>query len=126
MMANIYIHSRHLVSLRGSKHGSHVAMMCSDHPHHTRPGPPTSSYWGNSRGRHNRGTGKNGNHLGGNYGNQTPDPPVANYGGGYDGPPDSRPSSSNSRGHRGHGGNRGGHPRRGNRNVQGGGRTMFG
>jgi hypothetical protein len=26
-------------------------MMCSDHPHHTRPGPPTGTQWGSSHSR---------------------------------------------------------------------------
>jgi hypothetical protein len=31
---------KHMVSLRGSKYGSRVAMLCTNHNANTRPGPP--------------------------------------------------------------------------------------
>ena len=53
---------KHMVSLRGSKYGSRVAMLCSNPAITTRPGPPT----GIPMGRNNGGYGDRG--YGGNRG----------------------------------------------------------
>lgn len=67
----IVLFSKHMVSLRGSKFGSRVAMLCCNPSHATRPGPGT----GIQVGRFNQfnedrfpSTGQNGNRF--NRGNQ--------------------------------------------------------
>lgn len=41
---------KHMVSLRGSKYGSRVAMLCSNPAIATRPGPPTGIPMGRNNG----------------------------------------------------------------------------
>ncbi|EOD42906.1 Meiotic coiled-coil protein 2 [Neofusicoccum parvum] len=49
---------KHMVSLRGSKYGSRVAMLCSNPAYTTRPGPPTGMQLNrNSSYNHSRGCG---------------------------------------------------------------------
>ena len=62
---------KHMVSLRGSKYGSRVAMLCCNPAVATRPGPPTGISIGRSSGGYNErsyGGGHRSYHYGGGSG----------------------------------------------------------
>ncbi|KAK4631140.1 Meiotic coiled-coil protein 2 [Fulvia fulva] len=68
---------KHMVSLRGSKYGSRVAMLCCNPAFTTRPGPPA----GLPLARNNSGGGFGGERFGGDYNRSFQGPSDRGYGG---------------------------------------------